>query len=683
VDRLRAIPVVLALATLAACASSGTQADMSASPAASQAPAADMSTTPPSPDPRVGLRAGWMDAGQAIWNMRLVSETQPPDGFIDRDKPGDFKFINSDLAFTGHYVVQGNFWGIQIWDVSNPEHPRAVTAMVCPGSQNDVSVYRNLLFVSVESPAGRVDCGTEGVQDSVSPDRMRGIRIFDISDVAHPKQIADVQTCRGSHTHTVVTSPNDPDDVFIYVSGQAPVRSPNELEGCSALTPDQDSNSELFRIEVIQVPLAHPEQAKVVSKPAILAGLTEAAEHGPSDVDIAAAKKEAAEARAQGKYTVEIQGIERVLPDRYADHMLDSLVNARGGSGAPTAQDSATLRDHLQGIIDKMMNPPAGPGGERPGPVQCHDITAYPEIGLAGGACAGYGLLLDIRDPMHPRRLAAVSDSNFAYWHSATFSNDGSKLLFTDEWGGGLQPRCRSTDPSDWGADAMFRRAGGSLEFQGYYKLPAPQTSQENCVAHNGSLVPVPGRDIFVQAWYQGGVSVVDWTDPTHPKEIAFFDRGPMDATKLVGAGSWSAYWYNGHIYSSEISRGLDVLDLVPSGLLSKNEIEAARQVRFEQLNIQDQQRFVWPKSVAVARAYLDQLERSRGLSTERLAAARAALDRAEALGGAQRSAELEALSRRIEGYVASAHDAAKLRLLASELHREAGVGPAEASAAN
>jgi len=671
--RLWAVPAALALASFVACASSGTQTGMSASPAASAAPAADMSTTPPSPDPRVGLRAGWMDAGQATWNMTLVSATEPPDGFIDRSKPGDFAYINSDLAFTGHYVVQGNFWGIQIWDVSDSAHPHAVTALVCPGSQNDVSVYRNLLFVSVESPAGRVDCGTQGVQDSVSPDRMRGIRIFDISDVTHPKQIADVQTCRGSHTHTVVTSPDDPDDVYIYVSGQAPVRSPTELEGCSALTPDQDPNSELFRIEVIQVPLAHPEQAKVVSKPAILAGLSHATEHGPAEVDIEAARKAAADARAQGKYTVDIQGVERVLPDRMADHMLDSLVTARGGSGAPTAADSATLREQLQGIVDKMMNPPAGPGGARPGPVQCHDITVYPEIGLAGGACAGYGLLLDIRDPVHPRRLAAVADSNFAYWHSATFSNDGSKLLFTDEWGGGLQPRCRSTDNPHWGADAMFRREGGSLEFQGYYKLPAPQTSQENCVAHNGSLVPVPGRDIFVQAWYQGGVSVVDWTDPTHPKEIAFFDRGPMDATKLVGAGSWSAYWYNGHIYSSEISRGLDVLDLVPSGLLSKNEIEAARQVRFDQQNVQDQQRFVWPRSVAVARAYLDQLERSRGLSPERLAATRAALDRAEALAGAERARVLDGLSRRIDGYVAGARDAARVKLLASEVRREAG----------
>jgi hypothetical protein len=671
---LRVVAGVVAAVSLAACASYGSQMG-SSTEVASASPGSDMSTTAPSPDPRVGLKAGWMDAGQALWNLRLVSATPPPEGFIDRSKPGDFRFINSDLAFTGHYVVQGNFWGIQIWDVADSGHPRAVTAMVCPGSQNDVSVYRDLLFVSVESPAGRVDCGTQGVQDSVSPDRMRGIRIYDISDIRHPRAITNVQTCRGSHTHTVVTSPSDPDDVYIYVSGQAPVRSPSELAGCSAMAPDQDPGSELFRIEVIQVPLAHPEQAKVVSKPAILAGLTEAAEHGPAAGDIAAAKKEAAAARAEGKYTAVFQGIERVLPDRYVNHWLDSLVAARGGSGAPTAQDSATLRASVQGIVDARFNPPPGPGGVRPGPVQCHDITVYPEIGLAGGACAGYGLLLDIRDPVHPKRVAAVSDSNFAYWHSATFSNDGRKILFTDEWGGGLQARCRATDPRMWGADAMFeRQADNSLTFEGYYKLPAPQTAQENCVAHNGSLIPVPGRDIFVQAWYQGGISVIDWTDPAHPKEIAFFDRGPMDATKLVGAGSWSAYWYNGHIYSSEIARGLDILDLVPSGLLSQNEIDAAKQVRFDQLNVQDQQRLVWPKSVAVARAYLDQLGRSHGLTADRLAAAREGLTRAASLSGAERSGALESLARRLESYATESGDAAKVRLLASTLRGEASV---------
>ena len=285
------------------------------------------------------------------------------------------------------------------------------------------------------------------------------------------------------------------------------------------------------------------------------------------------------------------------------------------------------LRDSLQSIIDRLVQGPHGPGGIRPGPVQCHDITVYPALGLAGGACAGYGLLLDIRDPANPRRLAAGSDSNFSVWHSATFANPGTKVLFTDEWGGGLQPRCRATDPRDWGADAIFTIGHDhSLAFQGYYKLPAPQTEQENCVAHNGSLIPVPGRDIMVQAWYQGGLSVFDWTDPAHPKEIAFFDRGPVDSTKLVAAGSWSGYWYNGYIVSSEIGRGLDILELLPNGNLTANEIAAANTVRFAQENVQDQQRLVWPPSFPLARAYLDQLARPAGLAAARLRAARTAL---------------------------------------------------------
>jgi hypothetical protein len=358
--------------------------------------------------------------------------------------------------------------------------------------------------------------------------------------------------------------------------------------------------------------------------------------------------------------------VERVIPDRYVARMLDSLVEARGGSGTPTGADSAVLRDSMQAILDRMFAPATGPGGVRPGPVQCHDITAYPAIGLAGGACAGYGLLLDIRDPMHPRRLAAVADSNFAYWHSATFNNAGTKVLFTDEWGGGLQPRCRATDNRDWGADALFTIKDSALVFDGYYKLPAPQTPEENCVAHNGSLIPVPGRDIMVQAWYQGGVSVFDWTDPDHPKEIAFFDRGPMDSTKLVGAGSWSAYWYNGHIISSEIARGLDILELLPSGLLSQNEIDAAKLVHFDQENVQDQQRLVWPASFVVARAYLDQLARGHGLADAKVAAVRGTLARAERQSGRSRANTLTKLAAQLDRDVAGASDQAKVTTLAA-----------------
>ena len=405
----------------------------------------------PSPDPRVGLKAGWMNAAEAEWNLKLVSTTPPPAQFINQNQPGDFGFINSDLAFTGKYVVQGNFNGIQAWDISQPAHPALVTSLVCPGAQNDVSVYRNLLFVSVESNAGRVDCGTQGVKDSVSADRMRGVRIFDIADIAHPRLVTNVQTCRGSHTHTVVTSPADTADVFIYVSGSAPVRSPSELAGCSALRPDQNPNGEQFKIEVIQVPLAHPEQARVVNKPEILGGLAHAASHGETPQDRAGAERLADSARAHGGYVVNVMGTTQVLPPQFVGRMLDSMVHLRGGTGAPTGADSAMLRDSLQPMVDRLVMGPLLPGGVRPGPVQCHDITAYPAIGLAGGACAGYGLILDIRDPANPRRVAAVSDSNFSYWHSATFSNDGSKVLFTDEWGGGLQPRCRDDRPQELG----------------------------------------------------------------------------------------------------------------------------------------------------------------------------------------------------------------------------------------
>ena len=625
----------------------------------------NMSRTAPRSDPRVGLRAGWMDAAEAVWNLRVVSRTPPSEQFIDRANPGNFNFINSDLALDGHYVIQGNFNGIQIWDISQPAHPTLVTSLVCPGAQNDVSVYRTLLFVSVETTAGRVDCGAQGVPDTVSAQRMRGVRIFDIADIAHPKLVTNVQTCRGSHTHTLLTSPADTANVYIYVSGSAPVRSPNELAGCSALRPDEDPNSEMFRIEVIQVPLAHPEQARVIAKPPILAGLLKVGSHPEAPEDIAAAKHVADSARAAGAFTATIFGTERVLALNFIRAQLDSLVKARNGSGAATAADSATLRGAVQGIVDRRVNGPPWPGGVQPGPVQCHDITVYPALGLAGGACAGYGVLLDIRDPANPRRLAAVADSNFAFWHSATFNNDGTKLLFTDEWGGGLQARCRVTDRREWGADAIFAVSGSTMTFKGYYKLPAPQTPNENCVAHNGSLVPVPGRDIMVQGWYQGGISVFDWTDPAHPTEIAYFDRGPMDSTKLVGAGSWSAYWYNGYIYSSEIGRGLDVFELVPSGLLSQNEIDAANLVHFDYLNVQDQPQLTWPPSFVVARAYVDQLVRGNGLSRDRCGAIASMLGRAERLRGAERQGVLGQLATDLQRDQQAPADQGRVRALA------------------
>jgi hypothetical protein len=629
---------------------------------------ATMSATAPSPDPRVGLRAGWMNAEEAAWNLQVVSETPPSAQFINRSDPGDFRFINSDLSFWGHYVIQGNFSGYQVWDIAQPSHPTLYTAYVCPGAQSDVSVFRNLMFVSGEALNGRLDCGTQGVPDTVSQDRLRGIRIFDITDFAHPRYIANVQTCRGSHTHTVVTQPGDTANVYIYISGTAPVRSPRELPGCSRAMPDEDPNSALFRIEVIQVPLAAPEQARIVSSPRIFGGLTEPATHPEAPEDIAAAAKEAAEARAKGAFTATVHAMEVVAGPNFIRPLLDSIVKARQGTGAPTGADSAALRTAFQGIVDQLVNGPPARGGARPGPTQCHDITVFPAIGLAGGACAGYGLLLDIHDAAHPTRIGAVADSNFSFWHSATFNNDGTKILFSDEWGGGLQPRCRATDKPEWGADAIFTLVHDTMTFQSYYKLPAPQTPFENCVAHNGSLIPIPGRDIMVQGWYQGGISVFDWTDAAHPKEIAFFDRGPMDSTKLEGAGSWSAYWYNGYIVSSEIARGLDILELKPSALLSQNEIDAARLVHFDFLNVQDQPKLVWPASFVVARAYLDQLERSNGLPSDRIAAARRALAGAESAAGQRRRNALTRLATQLNGDAPGAADQAKVRMLAAEV---------------
>ncbi|HUO52082.1 MAG TPA: hypothetical protein VMT93_06170 [Gemmatimonadaceae bacterium] len=572
----------------------------------------ELSTAPPSPDPRVGLKAGWFDAGAATWNMKLVSTTKPSKDFLDTSKPGDFGLMNSDLAFLGHYVIQGNFSGYQVWDVSNPAAPALHTAWVCPGSQSDVSVYGHLMFVSNESTNSRADCGTQGVKDTVSAERARGIRIYDITDIAHPKPVTIVQTCRGSHTHTVVSDPRDTVNIYIYVSGSAPVRSPNELAGCSAASPDADSATALFRIEVIQVPLAAPQTAHIVSSPRIFQDLAAPATHAETQADsIAAAARIAA------------------------------YLKANPGRPAPAP-------------------------GPRTGPTQCHDITVYPAIGLAGGACGGYGLLLDIRDPAHPKRIGAAADSNFSYWHSATFNNDGTKILFTDEWGGGLQPRCRATDKYEWGADAIFTLANDAMTFRGYYKMPAPQTQTENCVAHNGSLIPVPGRDIMVQAWYQGGISVFDFTDAAHPKEIAFFDRGPMDSTKLEGAGSWSAYWYNGLIYSSEIARGLDILDLTPSGWLSENELAAAKLVHVDFANVQDQQRIVWPAAFVVAYAYLDQLEREKGLAADQIANARKWLATEEKKSGAERRDGLNDLAAQLTKDAATAADGAKVTALAS-----------------
>ena len=610
----------------------------------------------PQPDPRVGLKAGLFDAGQAAWNLRLVSATPPPPAFVG--------VTNSDLAFTGPYAIQGNYNGVMVWDISNPAAPTLVTEYVCPASQSDVSVYQNLLFVSGEGLGGRLDCGTEGVKETVSKDRLRGIRIFDITDIRQPRYVANVQTCRGSHTHSVLKSPDDDENVYVYISGSAPVRPGEELEGCSAARPDEDPASALFRIEVIKVPLAHPEQAAIVSSPRIFEELTAPPRHGLAPADLA----EVEEARARGEFVADIFGQPRVLPARMIAPLLAGIVQQRGGTGPATAADSAALREALPAMIAQRFGAPKE--GPEPGPTQCHDITLYPEIGLAGGACEGYGLLLDISDPANPRRLDAVADSNFSYWHSATFNNDGTKVLFTDEWGGGGQPKCRASDPREWGADAIFRLDGGQMDFVSYYKLPAAQTAEENCVAHNGSLIPIPGRDVMVQAWYQGGVSVFDWTDPANPTEIAFFDRGPVNGDEMVMGGSWSVYWYNGAIVSSEIARGLDVMELVPSAHLSANEIAAAKTVQLDYLNAQGQPKYAWPASFALAGAYLDQLERGGGLPAARIAAARQALMAAEQGAASARPAALQALASTLDADMAGAADAAKVQMLAGAVRR-------------
>ena len=550
----------------------------------------------PATDRRVGLSAGWMDAGSAISNLRLLAHRDRPAGFVNPQDMGDFGVANSDIAFRGTYAFQGNFNGFQVWDISTPGNPRLRTSFVCPGGQGDLSVHGNLLFMSVEETRGRLDCGTQGVADSVSSDRFRGVRIFDISNLDAPRQVATVQSCRGSHTHTLVTDPKDKANVYIYISGTAGARSPSELAGCSRGGPE-DTTSAYFRIEVVRVPLAAPQDARIVSMPRIFA---------------------------------------------------DSAGNIgglwAGGAHGPGTQTTSTTN-------------------------QCHDITVYPEIGLAAGACSGNGILLDISDVVNPRRIDEVVDPNFAYWHSATFNNAGTKVLYTDEWGGGTSPRCRATDRPEWGANAIFSLARRQLVPESYFKLPAPQTATENCVAHNGSIIPVPGRDIMVQAWYQGGISVFDFTDPARPIEIAYFDRGPLSATQLALGGFWSAYWYNGAIYGSEIARGLDVLALVPSEHLSANEIEAARLARVDMANPQLQTRATWPATFVVARAYIDGLVREDPLRREWAAGVRAALARAERQAGAARRATLMRLATTLETDAATGPAAARVRSLHGVVH--------------
>ena len=638
--------------------------EQAAAPQATFEHPAGLRVNTPSPDPRVGLAPGLFDAEEAIWNMRMISTTPPEAPFVGR--------TNSDLAFTGNYAIQGNYDGVQVWDISDPANPTSAITYVCPASQSDVSVYDNLLFVSGEGLSGRLDCEPGGVPEAVSHDRLRGIRIFDISDIRNPDYVANVQTCRGSHTHTVLKHPGDDENVYIYVSGSSSVRPPEELAGCSGLSPDEDPNSALFRIEVIRVPLDDPQSAAIVSSPRIFEDLVAPPTHGLSPADL----EQIAAARERGDIVGYRRGQPRVMREQAARAMLDSVVAARGGSGEPTAADRAALQAAMdeQGRIQAERAEQQG-DEPRPGPTQCHDITVYPAIGLAGGACGGYGLLLDISDPGNPSRLAAVADSNFSYWHSATFNNDGTTIMFTDEWGGGGAPKCRASDPMEWGANAIFTIEDGDMVFKSYYKMPAPQTSLENCVAHNGSLIPIPGRDIMIQGWYQGGISLIDWTDPDNPVEIGFHDRGPSDGTRQGSGGSWSVYWYNGVIVNSEISRGLDVFELVANESITQNEIDAANSVVLTQLNSQGQPIFEWPATFALARAYLDQLERWHGMTAPQIASARDALTSAEGMSGTARADALRSLAAEINAQVAGAADSDKAAKLADAVQRLADAG--------
>ena len=488
-------------------------------------------------------------------------------------------FSNTDMAFRDDVMFAGSYHGFNVYRLAGDGSLRQLSSVVCPGGQGDVSVVGDLLIMSVEETRGRLDCGLEGIAEDVSSDRFRGIRIFDVGDLERPVQVGAVQTCRGSHTHSVVAA--DDEKIIVYNSGTSMIREEDEMAGCIDATPG-DYRTALFRIDVIEIPVKNPSRARIVHSPAVFAD--------PEDGTLA------------GLW--------------------------RGGDHGDHTQETSSTD-------------------------QCHDITVFPARNIAAGACSGNGILFDISDPLNPARIDAVVDKGFAYWHSATFNNDGTKVLYTDEWGGGMMPRCRAYDPLDWGANAIYDIVEGKLEFRSYYKMPAPQNEKENCVAHNGSVVPVPGRDIFVQAWYQGGISVIDFTDSARPVEIAYFDRGPIDGEHLTLGGYWSAYWYDGKIYATEILRGLDVLSLAPSDFLSGNEIAAAVLAdQGREFNPQQQQSFDWPADPVVARAYVDQLVRGDGLEEASRADLDAALDLAAA--ALRDGASNPALADRLESLAAS-----------------------------
>ena len=538
-----------------------------------------------SDDPRSGLKAGLFDAETAISNLTLVTTLRKPLGFFDQDNPSgssavnnkDFdknnendeidenkkitsiqeaadnarhpmmSFYNTDMAFRDNLLVTGSYHGFNMYEIEENGVPFLQSSIVCPGGQGDISIVDDILIMSVEETRGRLDCGLQGVQTDASDDRFRGLRIFDISDVKNPIQVGAVQTCRGSHTHSVVSGPTQDNKIIVYNSGTSSVRDDDELEGCVEGIPG-DTQTALFSIDIIEIPIDNPSKSRIVSSPSIFADP--------------------------------------------ATGVLGGLW--RGGDHGDDTQETSRTD-------------------------QCHDITVFPSMNIAAGACSGNGIIFDISDVLNPKRIDAVTDTGFAYWHSATFNNDGTKVLFTDEWGGGSRARCRAWDPLDWGADAIYDIVDNKLEFKSTYKMPAPQVETENCVAHNGSIIPVPGRDIFVQAWYQGGISIVDFTDSSNPFEIAYFDRGPVLEDELITGGYWSVYFYEGAIYATEITRGLDVFKLTPSEHLSENEILAATNAFPEEgprrlFNPQHQEPMSWDLNSNIAKSYLDQLERGNSI---------------------------------------------------------------------
>ena len=596
-------------------------------------------TYPTGNDPRNGLRPGkGGEAAEVAHGMKLMSLTPKAAVF---DSVNGLDFANSDITFGGKYVYQGNFAGFSIWDVSNAAKPVLVSTVKCQTNQGDPSIYGNLLFVSAEGAGNRKDCGKSPVTDPSQ--HTAGVRIFDVSNPSAPKLVKNVETCKGSHTHSLLPSKKDKNILYIYVSGSGGARAENDLPGCKNGTDPADTSNAMYRLDVIKVDLRKPDSAYVVTGARIFTGL--APVQGPR----------------------------------------------RAGAGGRGAAPGAPPAGAPPGAAP-AGGPPGG-RGEAPapsGPRNCHDVTIYPARNLLAGACGSYGILVDVKNPEKPVRLDAISDTTFSLWHTAVFSNDGKKVVFTDEWGGGTGPMCQATSMMQQGGNTTLEiTADRKFKQGGYFKPNFAQTAQENCVSHNGGVIPVPGRDIMTQGWYQGGINIIDFTDAKKPVEIGYFDRGPIDnpppidagppaapgaggrgAARSTTGGSWGSYYWNGYIYSSEIARGLDVVELTPTADLSANEIAAAKLVRYEQYNPQSQPIITWPAAYPVVRSYVDQLQRKNGLAADRITAINASLDASEKLAGAARKAALSKLGGEVDKDVAGSSDSPRVKTLSAEIRK-------------